>query len=129
MFQADISIDYEKFLQSLHGYTQQLQSQNRMNQAVALTEAEHELKGNAWYCQVKNDLSEKLISQDKDLLPFMRNQLNTPELFMELTISEIEIEQKSNIPYTPEEKLKAMAEKNPTLKKLMELFNARIIYK
>ena len=100
-----------------------------MNQAMALTEAAHKLKGNAWYCTVNNDLSEKLISHDKELLPFMRRQLDTPELFVEISISESVPDQHPQNPYTPEEKLKAMAEKNPTLKKLMELFNARIIYK
>ena len=129
VFNPDISIDKEAFLKYLHVYVNQLQTQNRMNQAVALTDAEHQLEGNLWKCLVKNDLSERLISQDKDLLPYLRDQLNIPQLFLEVEISEAIADENSSQPYTPEEKLKAMTEKNPSLKKLMKLFNARIIYK
>ncbi|MEM6632843.1 MAG: hypothetical protein AAF694_24445 [Bacteroidota bacterium] len=129
VFNPEIQIDKEAFLKFLHIYVNQLQTQNRMNQAMALTEAEHQLNGNSWKCIVKNDLSERLISQDKDLLPYLRDQLSLPQLFLEVEISEAISDESSTRPYTPEEKLKAMAEKNPSLKKLMKLFNARIIYK
>ena len=118
VYDPQIQLDQEAFLTQLHAYVRHLQTQNRMNQAVALTEAVHELDANKWCCAVHSDLQEKLISQDKDLLPFLRTKLEIPQLFLELSIAEASPTESSAKPYTPEEKLKAMAEKNPHLEKI-----------
>jgi len=129
VYNTSIQVDRDQLLNHLQKYIEQMQDQNKMNLATALAQADHSLDHNKWICKANNELQKKLIDQDKEVLAFLRKQLRTPELFLELSISQNIKKATDHQPYTPEEKLKAMMEKNPSLKKLQKLFNTRIIYK
>jgi len=124
-----IHIDQAQFQQALEAYGDELRGRNKMNLAAALSQSQHILTHNKWCCLANNELERDLIEQDKDLLAFLRNILACNELFLELSLSETPQSTDIEIPYSPEEKLKAMTQINPALKKLQKLFNARIIYK
>ncbi|MEO1808017.1 MAG: hypothetical protein AAFU33_24615, partial [Bacteroidota bacterium] len=66
--------------------------------------------------------------KEKALLPYLRKELGIRDLFGELSYDASQAEKLASIPYTDEEKLKAMAEKNPNLYEFQKIFNTRIIY-
>ncbi len=129
VYNPEIQVDRDQFMAYLQEYIQQMQQQNKMNLATALAQADHILDHNKWICKANNELQKKLIDQDKEVLALLRRKLRTPGLFLELSISQNIKKTTDHQPYTPEEKLQAMMEKNPALKKLQKLFNTRIIYK
>jgi hypothetical protein len=125
----NLSIDQAQFSQALHAYAQRLEQENRMNVAAILKEGRSEFEHNKWVFTVHGDLQQNLIAREGALVPFLRETLQLPELFIELKVDEAQIAQQDQIPYTDEEKLREMGKRNPTLVKFQEIFKARIIYK
>ena len=123
-----IQLDIQAFNEALFKYSSKAKSNKRMNIVAALLQVKHELKHNQWTCKVDNEIQQDLIEKEQDLLAFMRSELDCPSLFREFEMHIPDKSQEEKIPYTQEEKLKALAEKNPSLKRLQELFATRIIY-
>ena len=123
-----IQLDEAVFRATLEEYIQKEREQTHMNLASALQEAEHTLVHNCWTCSVGNELQRGLIEKSRTyLLPYMRKPLS-PELFLDLKVDEKLEAQRPHVPYTNEEKLSVMVEKNPSLQRLREIFGVRIIY-
>jgi DNA polymerase-3 subunit gamma/tau len=73
---------------------------------------------------IDNVVQEKeLIDRKLDILTFLRNKLNNSKLQLLFTLNK----NPENIkPFTPQEKFKKMAEKNPAIKKLKDKFDLEI---
>ena len=125
---SKIEIDRELFNQKLGLYIEKLKERNSMNLASALQNAEVHFNHNKLVLLLENEILKQLAEREMNLLPFLREQLNTPELFWELGVSEKPQSSGNAIPYTNEEKLTEMSKKNPNLTKLQEIFKTRIIY-
>jgi len=124
-----LSIDPDKFAVALQRYAQRLEAENRMNVAAILKEGRSEFEHNKWIFTVQGDLQQNLLGREGELVPFLREALQMPELFIELKVDEAQVAQQDRIPYTDEEKLREMGKRNHTLVKFQEIFKARIIYK
>jgi DNA polymerase-3 subunit gamma/tau len=73
---------------------------------------------------IDNVVQEKELSDRKlDILTFLRNNLNNYKLQLQLTLNK---NPENTKPFTPQEKFKKMAEKNPAIKKLKDKFDLEI---
>ena len=100
-----------------------------MNLASAIREGKNELHHNRWSLAVANELLMGFVERERGfLLPAMRSRLGVAELFLELSVDISLAESKTGLPYTDEQKLQVMLEENPAIRKLQEIFKARIIY-
>lgn len=124
-----LSVDQAAFAQALQGYAERLEQDNRMNVAAILKDGRSEFEHNKWIFTVQGDLQQNLIARESELVPFLREAIQLPELFIELKVDDSQITPQDQIPYTDEEKLREMGKQNPTLMKFQEIFKARIIYK
>lgn len=123
-----INIPEKTFHEAIQAFILHASTSKRMNIVAALQQVSHELNHNRWICKVGNEVQQDIIEKEDELLPFLRAKLNIPTLFRELQIEHIPQEKSPSVPYTQEEKLKVMAEQNPSLAKLQKLFSTRIIY-
>lgn len=100
-----------------------------MNLASCLQEGKTKLTNNHWTLTLANGLLKGMLDKEKEgILLFLRQKLQVPELYLSIEIDEKQQNAQASKPYTNEEKLKEMALKNPSLKKLQEIFKTRIIY-
>lgn len=92
---------------------------------ATLTTRKHVLKEN--YCielTVENETASERINEEKsELLEFLRKELNNFKIALNAVVSKDEKELK---PYTPQDKFKRMAEKNPALNKLRQQFDLEV---
>jgi len=123
-----VNLPEEQFLGILNRFIEQLKANNKMNFASALEHGETRLEHNCWHYKVGNQLSLQMIEKEKSLLPYLREQSGIKDLFLKIVVDDNLKRPEESIPYSPEDKLKVMGEKNPTLNKLQEIFNTRIIY-
>ncbi|MEM9933440.1 MAG: DNA polymerase III subunit gamma/tau [Bacteroidota bacterium] len=123
-----ISLDIEAFKEGLAVYVESLKKEDKYSLASTLEHATHQFEHNKWTCLVENSIEEKLLSKEKDILPFLRSRLGVQELFLELGINPNISQKVAPQAYTQEEKLQEMIKKNPTLKELQKIFKTRIIY-
>ena len=123
-----IEVDASRFSQALDQYIGKLKSGGRMNLASALENGRYEFEHNKFRFYTENEILKQMLERESDLLPHLRQMTGVNELFWELLIDETQKDNRKNIPYTNEEKLKEMGNKNPSLKKLQEIFKTRIIY-
>lgn len=126
---AQLHIDEQIFQQALMSYADRIEAENRMNVASILREGKTELHHNRWTFTVQGELQENLMMRETELVPFLREYIQLPELFVELKVAKEQIAQQDQIPYTDEEKLREMGKKNPVLAKFQEIFKTRIIYR
>lgn len=124
-----IQIPEEAFRRELGEVVKVLQDGHKMNLASAIREGKNELHHNRWSLAVANELLMGFVERERGfLLPAMRSRLGVAELFLELSVDISLAESKTGLPYTDEQKLQVMLEENPAIRKLQEIFKARIIY-
>lgn len=124
-----ISLPEADFRRHLGEYVAQLQAANRMTLASILEECPSTLEHNRWRVQLHNELQQQILDRDRtQVLPFLRERLRCPELFLEIQLDEAAAPAPSTSLYTPEEKLRELSRRYPELQKLQEIFNTRIIY-
>lgn len=92
---------------------------------ATLTSKKHELKDN---CTIElvldNDTAEERINEEKtDLLGFLRKELRNYDIKLVTTVNKDEAEKKL---YTPQDKYRRLAEKNPAINKLRQQFDLDI---
>lgn len=77
---------------------------------------------------VADDVQADFLQKDKQrIVDELRARLQEPAIVLEIVVDTQMIIPVSNAPYTLEEKLRVMQEKNPVLLKLQEHFKTRII--
>jgi DNA polymerase III subunit gamma/tau len=124
-----VQIDETQFKAALGKFAENARQNNKMNLVSAFQHPIYELNHNQWTLKVENEIIKSVVERERDaLLPFLRNTLNVPDLFMELEIDTQFKHPDAVMPYTEEEKLAVMTKRNPSLKKLQEIFKTRIIY-
>lgn len=124
----EVQIDPEAWQQALNQLLERLQSENRVNLASAIREGRNGLRHNEWTLAVANDVLFQIVDREKDLLPELRQAIAVPDLYLVLQVDPSLAGERSEQPYTEEQKLQAMAEDNPALIKLQKIFKTRIIY-
>jgi hypothetical protein len=123
-----ITVNEDAFKQALKGYVERVKTSKRMNVASALENGRYEFEHNKFRFYTENEILKQMLERESDFLPYMRQTTGVSELFWELKIDESQKDNLKTIPYTNEEKLREMGNKNPSLKKLQEIFKTRIIY-
>lgn len=124
----EIQIDQAAFDQHILDYVERLKSQNKMNLASAIINGKTILTHNQWTLKVENGIFKGLLEQEQEILPFLRENLGVPGLYLEIEVDETLLPKEEAIPYTEEGKLEAMNKKNPLVQKLQKIFKTRIIY-
>lgn len=109
-------------------YANQLQKQGRMTVSAALTKRKPELRDNfALVFAVDSAAAEKDLNDQKaDLLSFLRKKLSNYKLSLSIVIATGDAADSK--PYTPSEKFKKLAEKNPMMLELKKRFDLEIEY-
>ncbi|MEZ4685835.1 MAG: hypothetical protein R3B47_07145 [Bacteroidia bacterium] len=123
-----VYIDPELFKQHLDIYIEGLIKNGKTILATALQNPKYQLTFNKWNLVVANSLLPDLIQRETELLPYLRINLKVPNLYLEVTVDESYVNPQDARPYTDEEKLAAMAEKNPIINDLIAKFKTRIAY-
>ncbi|MEM9987745.1 MAG: hypothetical protein AAF804_21860, partial [Bacteroidota bacterium] len=117
---STIQIEKEKFQAALAEFAKSLEAENKMNLASILKDGRTTLHHNRWTFALQDDLHKNMIEREDSLVPFMREALNTPELFVEFVV-EIDPERAEKaLPYTDDEKLKEMGKINPSLEEFQK---------
>lgn len=123
-----ISIDPKLFKQHLDIYVNELIENGKTILGTALQNPNYQLIANKWRLVVSNSLLPDLIQRETALLPYLRSNIKVPSLFLEVVVDESYVNPQDSKPYTDEEKLQAMAEKNPIINQLIATFKTRIAY-
>ncbi len=121
-------VDEELFQKALKAYAEKLKKVNRMNLVSILSKGTSSFDHNEWYFSVENDIESDLLEKEKELLPFLRAETGVADLYLKLQVDPTYTNKIDQIPYTDEDKLKAMGEKNPSLIELQRIFKTRIVY-
>lgn len=125
---SQVNIDETTFQKHLGAYAERLKATDKILLASLLEKGLSVLEHNCWHFMVDSEMGRNMLEREKELLPFMRDKLGVRDLYWELKVDESFVDPKDQIPYSNEEKLKAMGEKNPVLQKMQKIFTTRIIY-
>ena len=125
--QEHIHINQELFMEAMSAYLEMLKIQNKHNLVSILEASQHHFTHNRWELTVPEGLV-SIVEKDQEMLPFLREKLRQPNLFVELRQGSAFVNPYDKRPYTEEEKLKEMSVKNPALLELQKRFKTRIIY-
>jgi len=123
---TDIHIDLDAFQAAMDAYLARLKQANKHNLVSILESSKHTFTHNCWHLTVPEFAG--LEERDQEMLPFLRERLNQPNLYVELKVGAAFVNPNDTRPYTEEEKLKEMGLKNPALLELQKKFKTRIIY-
>lgn len=121
-------VDKSRFQQAIEKYCEGLKNQNKMNLVSILTKGKSTFNHNEWNFVVENDIEMGWIMKEKDLLPFLRRETGTLDLFMKCKVDETYVNERDQVPYTDEDKLTAMGTKSAGLLELQRIFKTRIVY-
>lgn len=125
--QKEIYISQEVFMEAFSSYLDILKMQNKHNLANILETSQHAFTHNCWELTVPEGFV-NLVEKDQEMLPFLRENVRQPQLFVEIKQGATFINPNDQKPYSEEDKLKAMSVKNPALLELQKKFKTRIIY-
>lgn len=127
-FDTNFRIDTGSFDKAYAALLKKLESEKRHFTIGALKRQACVLKGNKWIQYVPSDVAKRALTEDRSVVPFMREKIGVPNLMLEVLVKEIQNEDAASRLYTNDDKLKAMIEKNPDLDKFLKTFNAHLKY-
>lgn len=106
-------------------YAKEIQQKGKINLYSTLSFRKPLLKENFTIeFTIENKVQQEVLEQERlDLLSFLRKQLNNYSINLKTMINTVESERK---PYTTGDKFKRMAEKNPAINKLKQVFDLDI---
>lgn len=118
----------EEFEQAWKAYAEHLSKLGRMTLNAALLKRKPELKDD---CSINlivdNGATQKDLEEQKsDMMGFLRKRLSNYKINLLITVSDSNTV--DSIPYTPSEKFKKLAEKNPLLYEMKKKFDLEIDY-
>jgi DNA polymerase III subunit gamma/tau len=121
-------IELDNLLMYWKQYAHQLQQQDKNNLFSILIKRNPKiLNDNNISFEVDNDLVKDLLQAElQSLIPFLKQALQNGVLQIALTIPNQENEVKN--PYSPSDKFKLFAEKNPNISMLQRMFNLDVDY-
>jgi hypothetical protein len=77
---------------------------------------------------VPSEVVRKQLADERHVIDYMREQTGVANLLLEIVIEELAPNPNDKRPYTNEEKLDQMLNKNPALRQLMKRFDANVKY-
>jgi DNA polymerase-3 subunit gamma/tau len=121
-------LELESLLMYWKQYAHQLQQQDKNNLFSILIKRNPKiLNDNSISFEVDNDLVKDMLAAElQSLIPFLKQNLNNGILQVSLVIPNQDNEVKN--PYSPNEKFKVLAEKNPNIAMLQRMFNLDVDY-
>lgn len=127
-FDPNYKIDEEQFFTQYDALLEKLEEQRNFITIAALRKSAVELVGNKWIQTVPTDVGKKHLFEDKQVIHFMREKLRIPYLMLEIVVAELKPVPGDDRPYTNEDKLRIMIEKNPELEEFMRKFDTLMKY-
>lgn len=116
----------ESFNLAWNAFANEIKSSGNNNLFITLQKSKPNISENVLEMTVNNRVQEHDIHEIKaDLLAFLRKRLNNFGIDLQINIAE---KKGQNKPYTPMDKFKKLAEKNPALLKLRERFDLDVDY-
>jgi DNA polymerase III subunit gamma/tau len=121
-------LELESLLMYWKQYAHQLQQQDKTNLFSILIKRNPKIvNDNSIIFEVDNDLVKDMLSAElQSLVPFLKQNLNNGLLQISLSVPNQENEVKN--PYSPTEKFKVFADKNPNIAMLQRMFNLDVDY-
>ena len=112
---------FEALLESLH------EKENFRIASILHREA-YKLDHNRWVQTVTSEVARRQLREARHLIVQMRTKLNVPNLMLEVEVNEEYTNPADVIPFTNEQKLDMMLEKNPNLQEFMKKFDTFMNY-
>jgi len=123
-----IVLDAEKLATALKKVGEDWKQANKFTLGSILINAGLRIQHNKVVIAVTSEVEQGMLEKDRsDLLGRLREVSGYADIFLELEVDAALSAQQDMRPYTLEEKLKAMSQANPALRKLQEIFKTRIV--
>ncbi len=121
-------LEQDSLLMYWKQYAHQLQQQDKNNLFSILTKRNPRIiNDNTINFEVDNDLVKDMLSAElQNFVPFLKQAMQNGLLQINLAIPQSEAQVKN--PYSPTEKFKVFAEKNPNISMLQRMFNLDVDY-
>jgi DNA polymerase-3 subunit gamma/tau len=105
-----------------------LTSDGKFRIATLLRQDAYRLDHNKWIQGVPSEVVRRQLAEERFVVDFMREHTGITNLLLEMEIMELAPNPNDSRPYTNEEKLDQMLNKNPSLRLLMKKFDAHVKY-
>lgn len=107
---------------------EEMKTANRITLATTLDQAVMALEFNKVKLTLGTDVERNMLERDRnEVATLLRSKTGYNTLFIEILVDQSLVPQRDDKPYTMEDKLKVLTEKNPAMKRLQEIFRTRII--
>lgn len=126
-YNPKINILPSRFSAALERLREHLREESRESLRASLNPDYTKLEHNRWTQIVNSSHQKKLLLEEKWIVTNLREALDEPTLMLEILVEELK-EGGDSQPYTVQDRLKLMQEKNPHLEILMKKFDAMINY-
>ncbi len=124
---TSVKISSEKFTDNFNLLLRVLEEDKNLSLMSVLTVAISEFNFNKWIIRIPSPIHEQILIKEKSfIMNYMRNGLNINDLYFEILVDET-LNPKIELPINAQEKFQLMAEKNPNIILLKEIFKTRII--
>lgn len=127
-YDPTVDIDEEKFGQALEALLKELSDKGNLRIASILRRDGWKLDHNKWIQTVTSQIAHRQLKEERQLVNWMRDRLNVPNLMLEIEIDEKQTTTNVEIPLTNQQKLEMMMEKNPDLLDFMRRFDLFMNY-
>jgi DNA polymerase III subunit gamma/tau len=125
---SKITISQEAFEAAYSELIETLSSERNFRMVSLLRQDAYRLEHNKWIQTVPNEVAKRQLSEERRALEYMREKLGIPNLILELEIDEQQVAGNDQRPFTTEEKMEKMIEKNPDLRAFMKKFDTFVRY-
>lgn len=126
-YNPKITIEEDTFKQALKELRKKLKVDNRESLRASLNLKLATLDHNKWVQIVNSSHQKKLLEEERWIVNDMRDRVGEPTLMLEIKVEALATTDDTQ-PYTVQDRLKLMQEKNPHLEILMKKFDAMINY-
>lgn len=127
-YDPTVNVDPEAMKKALRDLVTRLKRENKHSLASILSIPKFRLDHNKWIHVVANVMMKKQLELERWVIAEMREKLSISNLFLEVEIQDEGLPMADRMPYTNEEKLERMKEKNPNLSDFMKRFDAIVNY-
>lgn len=123
-----VTIDPKVFEAAYLKLLDMLNSEGKFRVVSLLRQDAYRLDHNKWIQGVPSEVVRKQLADERFVVDFMREHTGVTNLLLEMEIQELAANPNDSRPYTNEEKLDQMLNKNPHLRILMKKFDAHVKY-
>lgn len=127
-YDPTVTVDPGAFIEALDALVDKLGSEKNLRVATLLRKDAAGLDHNKWIQKVNSEISRRMLAEEKEIVNFMREKLNVPNLILEIVVEEDMVVQRELRSYSNQEKLDLMLQKNPNLRDFISKFDALLNY-